>query len=61
MRALFRIPLLAISTVILLKCLQKLEEINEYARSPPPVRSTEQPKSRPPRFVQSAINKSDEK
>ncbi|CAF1195014.1 unnamed protein product [Adineta steineri] len=51
MRALYRIPILAISTVLLLKCLQKLEEINDYVRSPPPIKSTEQPASRPARFV----------
>ncbi|UJR16435.1 hypothetical protein I4U23_003337 [Adineta vaga] len=51
MRALYRIPLLAISTLLLLKCLKKLEEMNDYVRSPPPVKSTEQPASRPPRFV----------
>jgi hypothetical protein len=78
MRALYRIPLLAISTLILrknieilfvliyscyylVKCLKKLEDINEYVRSPPPIRPTEQPASRPPRFVKSAINKPDER
>ncbi|CAF1116655.1 unnamed protein product [Rotaria sp. Silwood1] len=51
MRALYRIPLLAISTLILIKCLKKLEKLNDYARSPPPVQITEQPASRPPSFV----------
>ncbi|CAF3951732.1 unnamed protein product [Rotaria sordida] len=51
MRALYRIPLLAISTLVLLKCLKRLEELNDNARSPPSIPKTEQPPSRPPSFV----------
>jgi hypothetical protein len=77
MRTLYRIPLLAISTLLLcknkkfifvliwsyllVKCLKKLEEANDYVRSPPPIQSTEQPASRPPRFVESSINKHDDR
>ncbi len=77
MRALYRIPLLAVSTLLLcknmkfifvlilscllVKCLQKLEEMNEYVRSPPPIQTSEQPASRPPRFVKSSINKPDDR
>jgi hypothetical protein len=77
MRALYRIPLLAISTLLLckninfefyvniiffvVKCLKKLEDMNEYVRSPPPIQPTEQPASRPPKFVKSAINKHDDR
>ena len=45
----------------LVKCLQKVERINENARLPPPVRPTEQPASRPPRFVKSVIIKPDDR
>lgn len=78
MRAIYRIPLLAVSSFILsksngffhinqnlffflVKCLQKLEQLNENARSPPCIPITEQPASRPPRFVKSAINKQDDR
>ncbi|CAF3053192.1 unnamed protein product [Rotaria sp. Silwood2] len=56
MRALYRIPLLAVSTLVLLKCLKKLEELNDYVRSPPPLQITEQPASRPPSFVKINAN-----
>ena len=47
--------------VCLVKCLNKLENINENVRLSPPIQSTEQPASRPPRFFKSAIIKSDER
>lgn len=40
----------------LVKCLKKLEDMNEFTRLPPPVKPTEQPASRPPRFVQSVLD-----
>jgi hypothetical protein len=57
----FNLFFIYILSFVVVKCLKKLEEMNDYVRSPPPIQTSQQPASRPPNFVKSAINKHDDR